>query len=356
MTMTVALVLESHLGHRTYGDNLLRAAADDPSVEVRHVPIPYARARTGALAVLDRTPVGGALAGRREVRAGLHAVDADVWVYNTQVPAALAGRAIREPYIVVTDVTPIQYDAVASDYGHRADRPGPLRAWKRRVNRRVFQNAAHCVGWSEWVVRSLRDDYGIGPERTSVIPPGVDTSTWCPGESSSSNSCRILFVGGDFERKGGRDLLAAFRSVSDRAELCVVTKSDVATAEGVTVVRDLEPNDPRLVEIFRTSDVFVLPSRAEAFGIAAIEASAVGLPVIGCDVGGVSDIVAHGKTGLLVRPGDIPGLADALCTLVDDEHLRARMGAAARARAVSAFDAETNALRLFDLARRAAGR
>lgn len=346
----VLFAMEQHLGHRTYAANL-RTQVDGERYDATWTPVEY-RA-DGLLAHLPMPDaIRSALACRQEVRRGVRHADADVHVFNTQVPAVLGGRAARSrPYIVITDVTPRQYDRIADAYGHTPDRPGPVATAKHRLNRHVFTHAAWCVGWSRWVRDSFVADYGVEPDHTEVIPPGVDTADWQPGAGSGGPGLRILFVGGDFERKGGPALLRAFAQLPDDCELVVVTKSRVPRADRVRVVDDLGPNDPRLVELFRTSDVFALPSLAEAFGIAAAEASAAGLPVVGSDVGGLPDIVEHGVTGFVVPPGDDGAIARALL-LLGERETRDRMGAAARRRAEERFDARTNALRLLDLVAR----
>ena len=157
---------------------------------------------------------------------------------------------------------------------------------------------------------------------------------------------RILFVGGEFERKGGTLLLEATQGLDDRCEVWIVTKSAVPQRPGVHVVDDLTPNDPRLIELYRSAAMFVLPSRAETFGIAALEASSVGLPVIASRVGGLADIAVDGQTGLTIPVGDAGALRQAITRLLDDESLRSRMGAAARDRAVEHYDSIRNAARL----------
>ena len=353
---TASLIFEQHLGHRTFGENLLAAAASDERVQIEWHPVDYRWTITDRLSRIPRlSTASGPLAGRHQVRRALRSGDADVWVYNTQVPAALAGTRRRSPYVVITDVTPVQYDAMASGYGHRPDRPGPLRRWKHRVNERVFQSAAHCVGWSSWVTGSMQRDYGVDPARVSVIPPGVDLTRWTPGGARAGSTVRVLFVGGDFERKGGDLLLRALPSLPEHVEMWIVTKSAVPQSERVHVFNDFEPNDPRLERLFGEVDLFVLPSRAETFGIAAVEASASGLPVVASDVGGLPDIVGDGSTGILVPPGDLEQLTRALATLSSDRQLRSRFGTAARAHAVEHFDATRNAQRLIDVALEAAG-
>jgi glycosyltransferase involved in cell wall biosynthesis len=74
----------------------------------------------------------------------------------------------------------------------------------------------------------------------------------------------------------------------------------------------------------------VMPSLQESFGVAVLEASAVGLPVIAGNVGGVPEVLDNNKTGLLVPPGDPEALAAAIMKLADDAELRKRMGDAGR--------------------------
>ena len=109
------------------------------------------------------------------------------------------------------------------------------------------------------------------------------------------------------------------------------------------------PNDGRLIDLFQSSDIFVLPSLAETFGIAAVEASAVGLPVVASRVGGLTDIVVDGETGLTVPPRDAQSLGHALRTLADSHEVRRQLGVAARLRAEQHFDAYANARQLFEL-------
>jgi glycosyltransferase involved in cell wall biosynthesis len=349
VTTRIAFVMEQHLGHETYAANLRSMVTGRSDVVTDWIPVSYERSGEW----WERIPssaVTGALRGRREVRRGLDGVPRpDVCVYNTQVPAVIGGRRARaQPYVLCTDVTPVQYDAMAAGYAHAADRPGPLRWAKHAWNRRVFARAAAHAPWSTWVRDSLIADYGVAPERIEVIPPGVDTATWAVADPGGG-PMRILFVGGDFSRKGGDLLLQAVAALDD-SELRAVTRSDIGRQPRVEAVHGLTPNDPALRELFRTSDVFVLPSRAETFGIAAVEAAAAALPVVVTNVGGLADLVIDGTTGFAIEPDDGDGLIAALRRLEADPELRRSMGRAARHRAEREFDARTNADRLVDVA------
>ena len=90
-------------------------------------------------------------------------------------------------------------------------------------------------------------------------------------------------------------------------------------------------------------DLFVHPALAEGLGVAALKAAAAGVPVVGFDAGGLSEAVEHGKTGLLVPAQDVDELRIAIATLMDDEPLRLRLGAAGRKRMQNEFSIDTMA-------------
>src|SRR5207253_10118420 len=96
----------------------------------------------------------------------------------------------------------------------------------------------------------------------------------------------------------------------------------------------------------RNANMFVLPTRSEAFGIVFQEAAAAGLPVVAPRLAAIPEIVQHAKTGLLYEPGDMNGLAAALATLIASRELRATLGRAARARVACENTLELYATRL----------
>src|SRR5688572_21551650 len=99
-------------------------------------------------------------------------------------------------------------------------------------------------------------------------------------------------------------LLNVFRSkLTEKCVLSIVTRDPVEEAEGVTVHR-AEANAPLLSQLYSAADLFVLPTQAECFGIATIEALASGLPVIMGKVGAAEEIVLQDKTGWLIEPNE----------------------------------------------------
>ena len=356
-------VMEQNLGHRTHYRNLLRYVRGDETVEpawmpiefepeglVRHVP--GLRSNWSARASLLAWD-----AVRRARRRGhLHAV-----FYHTQVTSLLSPFHPDLPAVISLDATPINYDSVGMFYGHQSG--GRLEKIKFDANRRAFEHASLLVTWCEWAKDSLVGDYGMPAEKVHVIPPGVDLAQW-PRHSgtervhaSLDRLPRLLFVGGDFERKGGNVLLDVFnRYLRDECELSVVTQSPVAPGRNLHVYHNVAPNSDTLLRLYAESDIFVFPTLADCAPLAVPEGMAAGLPVITTRIGAIPEMVRDGEQGLLVEPGNADELYSAIRRLLDAPSLRASMSDSGRARVERDFDAGRNALRLLDVLKAATDR
>ncbi len=337
----IAYLMEQTLGNVTHYLNLRQARAASPS-DFRWLPIDYSDGK------LPWTVRGGWMA-RQALAPVLPEVDG-VFIHTTTLALLCMDQWRRKPTILSTDGTPANKRNMRQAYGLKAQPQGLERA-KRLLYRGVYGTAAGLVGWSNWVKQSFVEDYGYREEDVAVIPPGVDVAAFAAGDRSHELP-RVLFVGGDFERKGGSLLLDVFRRrLKGKAELILVTRDAVATEPGVQVRRGVSANSPELRQLYASSDIFVLPTLADCFSLAAMEALAAGMPVIATRVGGIPDIVQEGETGHLIDAGDGDALGDALTTLVSDSALRRRMGESARADALARFDAEANAQKLFEFVR-----
>ena len=350
----VGFVMEQTLGHVTYAQNLARALAYESTISPVWIPVSYA-----SDSAVDRLPgvrsnwaLRGSSKAFLQIRSHPDRRHLDALFLHTQTIAlsgALLGRRI--PSIVSLDATPINYDSVGVHYGHHSQPDSAGEALKRRIYRRVFREAAGLTTWSDWAKRSLGDDYGVDPERVVVVRPGIDLSLFdfgcqpCPCREEPR--LKVLFVGGDFERKGGALLLDCLRGgLAEECELHIVTRSPVAEGPGVHVYRDLGPNDPRLLSLYRDADVFALPTYADCLAVVLGEAMASGLPIVTTDVGAQREAVIDGESGIIVKSGDAAGLGRALRRLVADAELRRRMGIRGRSLAEEQFDVRKNAARL----------
>ncbi len=352
--INVTFLMEQHIGHKTFCQNLRRFIEPSRQLHSRWVDITY---YTEPGYLWERFPflpakIRGSLTARMQVRNGLHRAPYDVAVFNTQVPAVLGSAFLKKrPYVIATDITPIQYDKMGEHYNHNSDGNAVLSRYKHWKNVNIFKQAARILPWSSWVRDSLIADYQVDPDKIEVVPPGVDIDKWqYMPHDSHDRPVRILFVGGDLYRKGGQLLLDAFQSLpAGVAELILVTRTKLTPMKGVSVYNNMQPNTPELMALYQSSDIFVLPTQAEAFGIAAVEASATGLPVIATNVGGLPDVVRDGETGFIIQAQDQDALAHRLHQLIENHDMRKSFSHAARQRAETLFDAEKNALRVIKI-------
>jgi glycosyltransferase involved in cell wall biosynthesis len=344
----IGYVMEQTLGNITHYLNLRRAeqgaeqgAEPDPH---RWIPIEFRESRL-------RLPwtLPASWATRRALSPILDQLDG-VFIHTMTCALGSVDLFAKKPVVISCDGTPMAKRGMRSHYGLSSQRR-LAELTKRELFRRVFKPAAGFVGWSSWAKQSLIDDYGCREEDVAVIPPGVDPEQFLPGDRDHALP-RILFVGGDFARKGGDLLLDVFRRhLRGRAELWLVTADQVPEEPGVYVRRNVRANSDELRQLYATSDVFALPTRADCYSIVCMEALAAGLPIVTTRVGGIPDIPLEGKTGYLVDVDDASALADALVRLVHEPALRREMGVAARLDARQRFDVSANARRLFEFVR-----
>ncbi|MBL1178383.1 glycosyltransferase family 4 protein [Pantanalinema sp. GBBB05] len=262
--------------------------------------------------------------------------------FHTQPLAYLALDLMRSiPTIVSIDRTIAQAAIENTD---------PQWQWTYAPNiwldRQVFQHAAGIVCFSEASRRSVINEFQIDDRKAHVIYPGVNLQqiTMPDRTTHPQQPCKILFIGGDFERKGGFDLLAVFLSqFADVAELHLVTQAEVTCDHpNVHIYRQIEAYTSEWLALYHQADMFVMPTYSEPFGWVFIEAMAAGLPIVATDLNAIPEMVTPGETGLLVQPGNRFALARSLRILIEHPDLRRSMGMKARQVAKQKFDANKN--------------
>ena len=203
---------------------------------------------------------------------------------------------------------------------------------------------------SQSMKREFARHYGDAAKNIIVIPNGVDTLRFHPTNrllyrgqirqehGVSRSDPLLMFAGGDWERKGVRYIVEALPLLSKRnVKLIIIGSGDekfYGQLAELKRVRDriiFVPHSSNLWEYYAASDIFVLPTIYEPFGLVIVEAMASGLPVITSRVAGAADLIIDGVNGLLLRsPSDVSDLATKIELLLSNAGLRKTMGERAR--------------------------
>jgi glycosyltransferase involved in cell wall biosynthesis len=223
--------------------------------------------------------------------------------------------------------------------------------------RAKLTNADFVLVNARWLRDAIFETFPEIPRsKVAIAHPGVDIERWTPGTTSRDDSSFRLVTVARVHHGKGHDLViqavARLRASRRDVQLTIAgggpatewLKSiigELGLGEAVRFSGSLSEDD--VMTLLRASDAFVLASRFEALGVVFMEAMAVGLPVVGTDVGGVSEVITHEYDGVLVPPEDPDAIADAITRLMDDEALRTRFARNARASVVDRFDSRVGA-------------
>lgn len=290
-----------------------------------HYPLDIIRGRKKLRNALFRS-AGVARLARRIARGTVHA---DTHDFVFQMQSLWSARVPGVPHFLYTDHTNLTHET------YPLPDPGAMynKGFLKR-ERAIYQNASAVFTRSENVTRDVIERYGADPERVVCVYAGANTEDGLANARSlperNPDDKIILFVGKDWERKGGPDLVKAFEIVAARhkqAKLVLIgcQPEGLPEHDGIEVLGRL-PNE-KLAEHYARANVFCMPTLREPFGIVFIEAMSFGLPLVGADIGAIPDFIIPGRNGYLVPPGDPPRIADALLKLLDNPELCSTFGA-----------------------------
>jgi glycosyltransferase involved in cell wall biosynthesis len=211
------------------------------------------------------------------------------------------------PIIYMTDAT---FQQLQGYYAGFSNLPAYNIRQGMELDKKAFQRASHSMLASEWNRSSAINDYGIEPGKISVHPCGANLDNIPSADSISptaSKTLRLLFLGVEWERKGGEIVLDSFRILQKhglKVQLNIigcVPPHDLSNDSNIKVIPFLDKNKDEdlreLDKIFRETDLLFLPTRAECAGVVFSEASAFAIPSITTDTGGVSTYVLNGVNG-----------------------------------------------------------
>ena len=224
------------------------------------------------------------------------------------------------------------------------------------INKLAFKAGVYPVAIADEVKKSIEELYGItdccsipnGIPVKEYEEPDIDRAEWRRCEGIDQDAFVFVNVGRLCKHKNQQLLIRAFAETVNRgknAVLLIAGDGDCLgrlkkTAKEHSVSEKIYflgvRNDVK--ELLGAADVFVLSSELEGNPLCVMEAMAAGLPVISTEVGGVSQLIEDGRSGMLVKKGDLRALSDAMRTLMTDNFLRARIKDYSRKRALEKFD------------------
>jgi len=221
-------------------------------------------------------------------------------------PQLIAYCKTSVPIIYMADATFKQLQGYYDSFGNLA----PYNIQQGiELDRRAFHNAAHCMLASNWAMQSAVQDYHIHENKITVVPLGANLDR-VPAASDlkkeKNTICQLLFLGVEWERKGGQialDTFYALRKQGMQVQLTIVgcTPPVPVYDNDITVIPFINKNIQKeavlLYNIFLQTDFLLLPTRAECAGLVFCEASAFGIPSITTDTGGVGTYLQNGMNG-----------------------------------------------------------
>jgi glycogen(starch) synthase len=269
---------------------------------------------------------------------------------------------VTHPAIALAEAsrTPLVGTIHATEAGrHSGWLSHPLNQQVHSVEWWLANRSDELITCSQAMRREVAHLFEVAGEEITVIHNGIEERSWqVPGEEialaretySPSGAPLLLYFGRLEWEKGVQDLLAALprlRRARPGTRL-VVAGHGVQAAALVEQARKLRVRrsvdfvghlpDRALVACLAAADAVVLPSRYEPFGIAALEAAAVGAPLVASSAGGLAELVVDGETGLSIEPGDVDGIVEGVCAVLADPAAAARRARAARARLGAEFN------------------
>ncbi|BAY86593.1 group 1 glycosyl transferase [Calothrix parasitica NIES-267] len=234
-----------------------------------------------------------------------------------------------------------------------------LPKWGQQFFGKIFRSCDDFIVLSKTWEKYYTNNLGLNKKQVVVLPNPTELPAQIPDRKNTS-SIKIGFFGRVGSRKGTFDLIKAFAQIPDalkgKTELIIAGDGDIKEAQTLAQSLNLEnriqflgwidsqTRDKLLADI----DIFVLPSYNEGLPMALLEAMGWGLPVIVTPVGGIPELINSTENGLLINPGDVQKLSEAMQKLIESESLRFSLGNAAR-ETVAPFDIKTYCSQLYEI-------
>jgi len=211
-------------------------------------------------------------------------------------PALFAYPAIApETSFIVTDWTRKLYEPI---YGTVMSP-----SWLTFIHKQVLNSQKCVIGLTDAVIEEMSKDYGVPRSklRKGRLPFSVDLDLFVPSPSRDDGIVKILFVGGDFQRKGGDALLDWFvKQDKPHLQMTMVTSHHPGDFKDVIIQTNIQYGETRHIELFKSHDIFVLPTKCDSYPSVVGEAACAGLAVLTTkNALGAPEIIQNGVNGYI---------------------------------------------------------
>lgn len=254
-------------------------------------------------------------------------------------PAASAEIAYLETEIPVIYISDTTFHLLQNYYGDLSNvRDVSLREGNK-IEKKAIKKSVLLIYSSRWAAESAIKDYGADKSKVHVLPFGANIE-YVPLQEEvfkkkRSDKCRLLFLGVDWERKGGSiafDALLELEKLGVESELtvCGCVPPEEFKHESLMVIPFLDKNDEKqgreLNQLLLENDFLILPTRGDCTPVVFCEANAFGLPVITTDTGGISSVICNGKNGYML-PLDAGGkdFAQIILEIYSDDEIYSKL-------------------------------
>lgn len=285
---------------------------------------------------------------RRLAKRHAAALRSEIAAANPRAVVSIANSALTAelgawfPVIHVSDTT---FDLMRTFYASFSRLGAGSLASGDAIEQAAISNSALTTVSSPWAARSVSTYYGKPAQAVRTLSwgcniPDIPASQIAP-DPAPGQPCRLLFIGLDWERKGG-DIVIETAAILHAAnfqchfDLVGAVPDAAVSAPNVTLHGLLKKSDPAqfeaLLALLRGASILFLPTRQDCTPMVFAEANALGVPALASDVGGVSGVISHGENGLLLS-GDATAadFAEAIMTLWGDRYRYLAMRKTARA-------------------------
>jgi len=233
------------------------------------------------------------------------------------IPIALLPKQNGVKKVFYTDATfgsMIDYNSNFFNLGKYAIKQG------NRLEKKALESCDLAIFASDWAAENAINDYNVDPKKVKVVPRGAGFDTLRTKSeveqlvlTKSTNECNLLFVGKNWEWKGGDIALGTAKILHKKGQKvhldivgvnkCPVELPDYVTNHGF-ISKSTEEGIKKMETLFSQAHFFILPTRSECMGISFCEASSFGLPSLATNTGGVSTAVRDGVNGKLFELSD----------------------------------------------------